>query len=80
MKEEGIGIAFIQEKYNYQNQVKDIPKNYKLFISGKARKRAAVLIVNKNTDAILLGQFSCEDTAAVGITYGNLRFIATSIY
>jgi len=77
MKEEGIDIASIQEPYNYLNQVKGNPRNYKLFTSGKARKR--VVIVNKKIDAILLDQLSDEDTALVEITYGNLRFIATSI-
>jgi len=47
MKEEGIDIAFIQEPYNYLNQVKGIPRNYKLFTSAKTWKRAAVVIVNK---------------------------------
>jgi len=55
----------VQEPYNYLNQVKGIPRNYKLFTSGKARKRAAVLIVNKKIDANLLDQLSDEDTAMV---------------
>jgi len=79
-KEANIDIAFIQEPYNYQNQVIGIPRNYKIFTSGKGRKRAAVVVVNKKIDAILMDQLSDEDTAVIEITYGNLRFIATSIY
>jgi len=79
-KEANIDIPFIQEPYNYQNQVTGIPRNYKIFTSGKARKRAAVVVVNRKIDAILIDQLSDEDTAVIGITYGNLKFIATSIY
>jgi hypothetical protein len=53
-KETNIDIAFIQEPYNYQNQVIGIPRNYKIFTSGKVRKRAAVVVVNKKIDAILI--------------------------
>jgi hypothetical protein len=80
MKEANKDIAFTQEQYNYQNQVIGIPRSYKIFTSGKARKRAAVVVVNKQIDAILIDQLSDEDTAVIEITYGNLRFIAASIY
>jgi hypothetical protein len=80
MIEEVIDIAFLQEQYNYQNQVKGIPRNYKIFTSGNVRKRAAVVIVNRKIDAILLDQLSDEDTVVLEITYGNLCFVAASIY
>ena len=38
------------------------------------------MVVNKKMDAILIDQLSDEDTAVIEIPYGNLRFIATSIY
>ena len=79
-KEANIDIASIQEPYNYQNQVIGFPRNYKIFTSVKARKRAAVVVVNRKIDAILIDYLSDEDTAVIEITYGNLRFIATSIY
>jgi hypothetical protein len=80
MKDANIDIAFIQQPYNYQNQVTGIPRNYKIFTSGKVLNRAAVVVVNKKIDAILIDQLSDEDTAMIEITYGNLWFIATSIY
>ena len=80
MKEANIDIAFVQEPYNYQNQVTGIPRNYKIFTSGRTRKRAAVVVINKRIDAILIDQLSDEDTVVIEITYGNLKFIATSIY
>jgi hypothetical protein len=56
------------------------PINYKIFTSGKNRKRDAVVVVNKMIEAILIEQLSDEDTAVIQITYDNLKFIATSIY
>ena len=79
-KEANIDIAFIQEPYNYQNQVTGIPRNYKVFTSGKERKRAAVVVANKRIGAILIDQLSEEDTVVTEITYGDMKFIATSIY
>ena len=79
-KEATIDTAFIQEPHNYNNQVTGIPRNYKVFNSGKERKQAAVVIVNKRIDAILIDQLSDEDTAVIEITHGNIKFIAASIY
>lgn len=47
MKDANIDIAFIQQPYNYQNQVTRIPRNYKIFTRGKVLNRAAVVVVNK---------------------------------
>ena len=77
--EASIDIAFIQERYNYQNQVIRIPRNYKIFSSGKGRKGAAVIVINKKIDAIMIDQLSDDDTAVIEVTYGNLKFIATII-
>jgi hypothetical protein len=46
-KEANFDIAFIQEPYNYQNQVKGIPRNCKVFTGGRGRKRAVVVVANK---------------------------------
>jgi hypothetical protein len=54
MKDANIDISFIQEPYNYQNQVIGIPRNYNIFTNGKTRKRAAVVVVNRMIDAILI--------------------------
>jgi sugar/nucleoside kinase (ribokinase family) len=80
MKEATIDIAFIQEPHNYNNKVTGIPRNYRVYTSGKERKRAAVVIVNKRTDAILIDQLSDEDTAVIEVTQGNTKFIVASIY
>jgi len=73
MKEANIDIAFIQEPYNYHNEVIGIPRHYKIFTNGKVRKRAAVVVVNKKMDAMLIDQLSDEDTAVIEITCANLR-------
>jgi len=38
------------------------------------------VVINRKIDAILIDQLLDKDTAVIEITYGNLRFIATSIY
>jgi hypothetical protein len=38
------------------------------------------VVANKKIDAISINQLSDEDTAVIEITYGNLRFIARSLY
>ena len=70
-KEANIDIAFLQEPYNYQNQVTGIPRNDKIFTSGRTRMRAAVVVINKRIDAILIDQLSDEDTVVIEITYGT---------
>jgi hypothetical protein len=70
IRETTIHITFIKEPYNYHNQVTGIPRNYKVFTSGKGRKRATILI----------DHLSHEDRAVIEITYGNLKFIATGNY
>ena len=79
-KETDIDMAFIQEPYIYQNQVTGISRSYKIFTCGKGRKRAAVVVVNKQIDVLLIGQLLEEDIVVVEIIRGNLKFIATSIY
>ena len=39
-----------------------------IFSSGKGWKKAAVVVVNKKIDAILIDQLSDEDTAVTEIT------------
>jgi hypothetical protein len=59
-KETDIDMAFIQEPYISQNQVTEISRNYKVFTCGSGRKRAAVVVVNKMIDALLIVQLSEE--------------------
>jgi hypothetical protein len=51
-----------------------------IFACGNGRKRTAVVVVNKEIDALLISQLSEEDIVVVEIIQGNLKFIAASIY
>jgi hypothetical protein len=75
-----IDKAFIQEPYTYHNKVTGISRKYRIFACGNGRKRAVVVVVNKQIDALLISQLSEEDTVVVQIMQCNLKFIAASIY
>jgi hypothetical protein len=78
--ETALDIAFLQEPYIYQNQVTGISRKHRIFACGNGRKRAAIVVTNKNVDALLISQLSEEDIVVVEIIQGNLKFIAASIY
>jgi hypothetical protein len=75
-----IDIAFIQEPHTYHNQVTGISRKYRIFACRNGRKRATVVVVNKQINALLISQLSEEDIVVVEVTQGNLKFIAASIY
>jgi hypothetical protein len=60
-----IDIAFGQEPYCLQNKVAGISRNYRVFSAGNRRKRAAMMVANKEIDAIMLTQLSYEDTVVL---------------
>ena len=74
-----IDIAFIQEPHIYQNQVTGISRKHRTFACGNGRKRAAILVANKQIDVLLISQLSEEDIV-VEVIQGNLKFIAASVY
>ena len=78
--EAAVDITFIQEPYVYQNQVAGISRKHWLLACGNGRKRAAIVVINKQIDALLISQLSEEDIVVVEIIQGNLKFIAASIY
>jgi hypothetical protein len=80
MTEANMDITFIQEPYVYQNQVSGISRKYRIFACGHGRKRAATVVTNKSTDALLIHQISEEDIVVVEINQGNMKFTAASIY
>ena len=75
-----IDILFIQEPYLYQNQIVGITRQHNVYSSGNGIKRAAVIVSNKQLDAIQIHQLSEEDIVVIEFTYGELKFIAASIY
>ena len=80
MKEAHVDIALIQESYVYQYQVKGIHLKYRIFSSGKGKKRADIVVNKKWIHALLIHQMSEEDIVLVEITRDNRISIAVSAY
>jgi len=73
-------IIFIQEPYKYQNRPVGIVKKYRIFTAVNGKHRAATVIPNNKTNAILITQISNEDTVFLEIIYENMKFFTASMY
>jgi hypothetical protein len=80
IEEEKIDILAIHEPYIIQNKVTGIPHKYRIYTIPNTRSRAAIVITNKQIDAILLKQLSEADTIVAEITINGLTFIFASMY
>ena len=75
--ENKVNIICIQEPYIHQGRAAGIDTKYKTFT---ARSSTAVIITNRNVDAMLISQLSDEDTITLEITRGNTTIILASMY
>jgi len=73
-------MVMIQEPYLYQNSPKGITRGYRTYTHGKGKSTAAIIITNNTTYALLLMQYSDEDTVLLEIQKGNKKLYAASIY
>ena len=73
-------IVLIQEPHIIGNKIIGIPRNYQLFKYGNSKIRAAVLIANKQIDAIMVRHLSDGDAVVVEIIYNNFRCYIASMY
>jgi len=80
MSAENIEITFIQEPYIYQNRPKGINKEYRTYTHGEGKSRVAIIITNDTLDAILITQYSDNDTVLPEIRKGSNTFYAVSFY
>ena len=78
--EQKIDIAFVQEPYVIENKVAAIPSHIGVFTQGRLKKRAAVLVTNRQMDAILISQLSDEDMVVVQIKIKNMHYVVISAY
>ena len=53
---------------------------FETFTAGEARRRTAIIITNRNVDAMIISQLSDEDTITLEITRGNTTIIPASMY
>ena len=79
-EEENIDILSIQEPYIIQNQVTGIPHKYTIYTIPNTRSRAAIVITNKQIDAILLKQLSEADAVVAEVTINGEKLVLASMY
>ena len=80
ISENQIDLAFVQEPYIIRNSLVGIPKSLRTYVTGNGRKRASVLVNNKELDVVLITQLSDEDCIVVEITNRNTKFYGVSSY
>ena len=73
-------VALIQEPYLSYGKVKDISKDYNIFIGKENSKTRSCIVTTKNVVAWLLGQFSDEDQVAIAIESDNNITVLASTY
>jgi len=62
------------------NKTVGSPQSYKVFVSGEGRKRAVIVINNKQVDTILINQQSNEDVVVLETKVDTARIIIASMY
>ena len=80
IKENDTDIICIQEPYVIGNKIVGLPQYYKVFASGEGRKRAAIVINNRQIDTLLINQLSDEDAVVLETKVDNTRIIIASLY
>jgi hypothetical protein len=75
-----VDIAFVQEPYTSHNNVAGFPKGFKIFAHGRGRKRASIIINNKEVDIITIAQGSHKDAILTEIRYKGLGLYGASLY
>lgn len=78
--QQGVDLALVQEPYLYQNNIMGISRGHRIFSSGTGKKRACVIISNKQLGAILIHQISDEDMVVLEVSLGKQRILAASVY
>ena len=80
IEEEGSDILCIQETYTIGEKNVGLPRTYTDNATGKGRKRAAIVINNKQIDTILITQISDEDVVVLETRFDIVTFIIASMY
>jgi len=71
---ENIDIALVQEPYLYQGKIKGVTRKYRTYSYGDGKRRAAIIIADSTIDALVITQYSDNDTALLEIQQGNEKF------
>ena len=65
---------------NIKNRHVGVKKRCRIFTAGNGKHRAAIVIPNKETDAMLITQISNEDAVCLEIIHEKLKFFAVRMY
>jgi ribosomal protein S13 len=79
LEEESTDIVCIQEPYNIGNKI-GLPRSRTVLTSGVGKRRAAIVINNKQIDTILITQLSDEDATVMETRVGSVTFVVASMY
>jgi hypothetical protein len=79
-KQDHTDIAFVQEPFLLQNRTAGITGTHITHISTEDRSRAAIIITNKNIDAVLTNQLCDRDNLVLELKYKSIRIFAASMY
>jgi hypothetical protein len=72
---ENIYITLVQEPYLHQEEIKGVPRKYRTYSYGRGgRRRAAIILANNDIGAILITQYSDNDTVLLEIQQGTKYF------
>ena len=62
------------------NKIVGLPQSCTVFVSGEGRKRAAIVINNKQVDTILINKLPDEDAVVLETKVATARIIIASMY
>ena len=71
---------FIQEPYLYNRKIGGISTKNRIYTSHEDKSRAAIVINNRNIDAVLITQLSNTGSALLELEYNGHIFYAASMY
>ena len=73
-------IIFIQEPYLNKRKMTGITRTFRSYFSPEDNNRAAIVITNKEIDAVLITQLSSSDILLLEIEYKNTKAFIPSAY
>ena len=79
LEKEKTDVIFIQEPY-LNKKKSGLTNSYSSYTSLEDNNRAAIVITNKDIDAVLITQLSDPDTVLIELKYNNTRFFIVSTY
>ena len=74
IEQDSSDIILIQEPYLYNNRMAGLRNSSRSYICSAGTSRAAILITNNKTDAVLIKQLSNSDSVLIELKHNNTTF------